>query len=539
MPRTIKLEDARRACRSGNRLACKLTLRFSSVIYGGSGQLTFADIDEDEDNPNQMPFSGVLLLVDEASTKPPHGSRGHRILVPKSVAEKRLGGLIGQGLNYAPDLESHAPRHKVGVITKAAIEGNKVKVWGFVYAKDFPEVERDFKQGKLGMSMELANVYVRDENADVWYLEDFHFTGATVLKKEAAAYYGTALAAKAEKVIAAGGRQGDHMPEPKKKATAKGSEPSQLELVTKAIARALRQELKPVSDGLQAAANGIGSLHTEFGEMRELLTISAAARRDDDDDDDDMEARRSEDDDDEDMDAKSEDDDDDDDMEAKKSDDDDDDDSDDEDDEQLEAMEDLEEEPAEEEPGEVNKKRGGKNKGDKTSVTDPPTQGAKVPGNIAEKRLSSAAARSKMKRPFPNLKSSAASIQAAAYIGELQAQNRQLKQQGRELKASVEKVTKNFRKLKGKYEAMEAQVARFAEMEGPRRLPVDIVQLAAKSNFDLHDVQASGQKLSVSQVDMVLDNSGLNLNATKRMELKNKFLEAGLMDQGQIIRQVQ
>jgi hypothetical protein len=192
--RTIKVDAIKRACAIGNKLACQLSLKVAPSIFGGA-HISFAGIDLDDDNPNKMPFTGVLLMVDVPSTKPPHGSRGHRIFVPRAVARKRLSGLIGMGLNYEPHLESHAPRRKVGVITEAWLDGDKVRVKGFVYKKDFPEVESDFKQGRLGMSMELANVYVDDENADVWHLEDFHFTGATVLKKDAAAYYQTALAA--------------------------------------------------------------------------------------------------------------------------------------------------------------------------------------------------------------------------------------------------------------------------------------------------------------------------------------------------------
>jgi hypothetical protein len=432
------------------------------------------------------------------------------------------------------------------VITKAWLEGNKVKVKGFVYAKDFPEVERDFKSGSLGMSMELANVYVRDENADVWYLEDFQFTGATVLKKEAAAYYGTALAAKAE-VVAAGGRKGANMAKPKAKPNG-AEEPSQLDLLTKALGRALKAQMTPVADGLKAAADGIGSLRTEMGEFKELLTISAAAKRDDDeDDDDDMEARREEDDDD-DMSARREDDEDDDDMSAgrRREDEDEDEDEDAEDEEEeeedkdeMEAMEDLEKEAADEEPGEVNKERGNKNKGDKTSVTDPPRQGAKFSGNVQEGRLHSAAANGKMKfkKPFPGLKSSAASIQAAAYIGDLHAQMRQLKRDRKRDLYAMAKVNKSNKKLRVMVRALEAQVSRFAELEGPRTvISADILNLAAKQNVDLREIQASGQRLSVAQVDMILDQSGLELSPTKRMELKNKFLEKGLMDQGAVNR---
>lgn len=106
-------------------------------------------------HPNKMRFSGVLVRLNEASTKPPNGAQGHRIYVSSEVAKKRLSTLIGMGVNYAPDLDTHAQRRKVGVIDKAWIDGNDLKVEGHIWKHDFPESETDLKQSGLGMSMEL------------------------------------------------------------------------------------------------------------------------------------------------------------------------------------------------------------------------------------------------------------------------------------------------------------------------------------------------------------------------------------------------
>lgn len=148
-------------------------------------------------HPNASPFEGTLLLLDEPSNQPPHGSDGHLIQVSKDVAEKTLKSLPGMAINYDSDLEGHNPQKKIGVITEAWIDGNEAKVKGLIWKKDFPEAMREFRRnkGKLGMSMELGNVYVADKDASVWDLQDFHFTGATILKKDHAAYEHTALAA--------------------------------------------------------------------------------------------------------------------------------------------------------------------------------------------------------------------------------------------------------------------------------------------------------------------------------------------------------
>src|SRR5712692_2405294 len=121
-----------------------MTHRVKSLLLGGmephadfSGFSFDASIDGQ--HPNMMPFTGVLLLVNRPSDQPPHGAEGHRIYVARAVAAKRLKSLIGMGVNYEDDLEGHAPRHKVGVITDARIKGDKVQVRGHIWKKDFPE----------------------------------------------------------------------------------------------------------------------------------------------------------------------------------------------------------------------------------------------------------------------------------------------------------------------------------------------------------------------------------------------------------------
>lgn len=167
----------------------KKTIRAQTSVSMEDASLT--------DHPNAQMFNGTLLLLDEDSDQPPHGSDGHLIHVSKDVAEKRLSTLPGMAINYQSDLEGHDPQKKIGVIKKAWIDGNKVKVQGTIWKKDFPEAMAAFRRnkGKLGMSMELGDVYVADKDDRVWDLKDFHFTGATVLLKDHAAYNDTDLKA--------------------------------------------------------------------------------------------------------------------------------------------------------------------------------------------------------------------------------------------------------------------------------------------------------------------------------------------------------
>ena len=505
-----------RLCEMGNKRACYAIKVASMGIYCGAVTEFNFSTEALKENPNAMPWSGTLLLVDQPSTKPPHGARGHRIYVPKDVAEKRVSGLVGMGVNYDPgDLNEHVPRHKVGVITGAKVVGNKVKVDGIVYVKDFPEAAKDLKKPGLGMSMELANVYVRDENEDVWYLQDFHFTGATILKKDAAAYYGTSLAAKA----AAKG-EGEAVDKSKKKAqktsvAAAGLDNNQL---ADAIAAAMQKVNEPVVKAIQGLRGQMSVMASSIAEQNGVLTMLASAQDEEEveqDDDEVIHAAKSDDDDD-DLDAAKhddDDDDDDDDMDAaksKKSDDESDDEDDDEDDDTLDAeLEDLEEKAPVSEPGKVNHNM--KTKGRKSTTT----------------KVGAAA------KPFPNLKSSASISAAAVQVRTMKAA---YKKQLREIKASF---AKSQRKTQNTIDSMQAQLDRYADQEDRRSqasIPTELHNLAAKVNIDLHDIKASGQKLTVNQVDSMFAAAGLDLDPTQRMAMKNRLLQAGLMEQGEVVR---
>ncbi len=72
-------------------------------------------------HPNRVPFRGVLTFVDVASDAAPSGTRGHRVMLKRPGTEKALPSLLGMALDYAPTLDRHDARRKVGVITEADI----------------------------------------------------------------------------------------------------------------------------------------------------------------------------------------------------------------------------------------------------------------------------------------------------------------------------------------------------------------------------------------------------------------------------------
>jgi hypothetical protein len=147
-------------------------------------------------HPNRIPFEGVLTLVDVASDKAPSGARGHRVLLTRAAAMAALPSLLGMAVDYRPGWDGHDARRKCGIITEADVEGNELCVSGYLYGRDFPEVEEQMKrgaEGTMGMSYELADAHVEDMRAEVWRLSRATFTGAAILLRDKAAYRSTSF----------------------------------------------------------------------------------------------------------------------------------------------------------------------------------------------------------------------------------------------------------------------------------------------------------------------------------------------------------
>ncbi len=145
-------------------------------------------------HPNRLPFEGVLTLVDVASDKAPSGARGHRVMLTRAAAEAALPSLLGMAVDYKVGWDGHDARQKCGIITSAELNGRHLTVSGFVFSRDFPEIEQRLGiEGSMGMSYELAEAHVADMRASVWTLTRATFTGAAILLREKAAYRGTSF----------------------------------------------------------------------------------------------------------------------------------------------------------------------------------------------------------------------------------------------------------------------------------------------------------------------------------------------------------
>jgi hypothetical protein len=146
-------------------------------------------------HPNKMPFSGILTKIDQPSDSAPEGSNGQRVMITMEAAKKALDSLLGMAVDYQPDFDGHDPKAKIGVITAADIEGDTIRVNGFIYAADFPDIAKQIKANKhaLGMSFEARDLMTTDAKADPIPIFDCVFTGAAILLKEKAAYKTTSI----------------------------------------------------------------------------------------------------------------------------------------------------------------------------------------------------------------------------------------------------------------------------------------------------------------------------------------------------------
>ncbi len=149
-------------------------------------------------HPNRLPFEGVLTLVDVASDKAPNGAKGHRVVLTRAAAEAALPSLLGMAVDYKTGWDGHDARQKCGIITAAEVDGKRLTVAGYLFARDFPEMEAKIScsvgvEGAMGMSYELADAHVADMRAQIWTLTRATFTGAAILLREKAAYRSTSF----------------------------------------------------------------------------------------------------------------------------------------------------------------------------------------------------------------------------------------------------------------------------------------------------------------------------------------------------------
>src|SRR5271166_3038493 len=157
------------------------------------------EMPEVDGHPNRLPFHGVLTLVGVASRRAPSGARRHRVMLTRKATEAALPSLLGMALDYAPSLDAHDARRKIGIITEANIVAmpqrktsdsgtpsrspavadsmgsnsptGQIAISGYLFAHDFPDVVDEIRaqsDNTLGMSYEMTQVEVPNQSASIW-----------------------------------------------------------------------------------------------------------------------------------------------------------------------------------------------------------------------------------------------------------------------------------------------------------------------------------------------------------------------------------
>lgn len=157
-----------------------------------------------------MPFTATFMLIDSPSDGTPFGA-DNPVVMSMNEAEQSVSSMDLMAVDcvwsdwYPEDcMTGHDSRNKIGVVEKAYIEGNEMKMKGFIYALDFPDIAFFIKNAtsSLGFSMEcMAGLESQDDGYD--HMTGVTFTGVAILFKNLAAFESTYIdylaAAKKEK----------------------------------------------------------------------------------------------------------------------------------------------------------------------------------------------------------------------------------------------------------------------------------------------------------------------------------------------------
>jgi|SRR5579859_360834 len=478
------------------------------------------DLDS-KDHPNAIPWSGTLLLIDQASDKPPQGADGHLIKVDRATAERQLSTLPGMAINYSPAFNKHEPTKKIGVISSGWIDGNRVKVKGIIWGKDFPKAAEEIKanMSRLGMSMELADVYVENKDSKVWNLQDFKFTGGTILLKNSAAYYKTSMAAKkamyVQALAAAAALEGKsnegernkmaHTKKPDPQTKGKFSVKHLAAAVAVATAASLKDLIEQMSANLSeqtkatrllAAAVLKKGVEAKKGKAKPSLASSASP-------------------------ASSA-------ISAASP------------NASMSAAEEDELTAALENQSSVAAAQGASSaSSDGTSSSGTSSSATSVEAGVTPSEVGSSdpdeqdASMGKVNKNANAKfkKHSTAHLRAAAekiekkYVKELSAMEEQ-----------IATLNQKRKKDKGLIASMQAQIENFSSKLNRQTVGPELRMILAKNNVDAAELVSNGQKIPVEKFDEMFAAAGINLDPTTRIALKNQATQLGILETGEVQR---
>lgn len=147
---------------------------------------------------NKLPFIATFMQIDSPSDGTPCGA-DYPIVLSMDEAQTCVSTMDLMAVDcvwsdWWPEdcMTGHDSRNKIGVVEKAYIEGNEMKMKGFIYALDFPDIAYFIRNATpaLGFSMEcIADVDTRDDGYE--HMTNVTFTGVAILFQNLAAYKDT------------------------------------------------------------------------------------------------------------------------------------------------------------------------------------------------------------------------------------------------------------------------------------------------------------------------------------------------------------
>jgi len=235
---------------------------------------------------NNLPFVAIVTYGGRVSDKFVGGTENieggpYKVLIPSNVLEAKIKELAGRKVFSAEGLESHAHSIDVGEFTEAWTEPMKDPLTGefvtaakasgiFNRSKDPELVDKIIalaRQGVLGFSYDVKEVrfdlQAVSDGEQVVTVSDFKWRGATVLKKEVAAYQMTQLAAMKKEL-----EEDDSMDEKKLADLVATTVQDTMTSFTKDTIKPFEEKIETSIKGL---ADRIGDLETKSGKFEENL----------------------------------------------------------------------------------------------------------------------------------------------------------------------------------------------------------------------------------------------------------------------------
>ena len=168
----------------------------------------FEFTDTANEHINKMPFSGVCMFAEKPSDGVPCGA-DKPVRFTREAVETALSSFVGMGVNCRYDpwlcpedaLTGHDEHFKIGVVEKAELLADgSVYIEGILWKHDLYDCCFMIQNAKdaLGFSVEVFVQNMRDAG-DALEVNDFMFTGVSILYKNLAAFKTTQIAAQAKK----------------------------------------------------------------------------------------------------------------------------------------------------------------------------------------------------------------------------------------------------------------------------------------------------------------------------------------------------